>query len=147
MASSSKRQQTMAKRNREQAVKEKAALKLQKKYAAAQERQATGRGGDARAGRAGPALASGGDGRIMMRGTMAWFNEVKGHGYIWTDTGERLYVSQEGFVDGNAPKGRCAGLAVEFDVATTGEVREAVGSVLVEKDDPPRARRRHRAGR
>jgi hypothetical protein len=40
MASSSKRQQTMAKRNREQAVKEKAALKLQKKYAAAQERQA-----------------------------------------------------------------------------------------------------------
>jgi hypothetical protein len=30
----------MAKRNREQAVKEKAALKLQKKYAAAQARQA-----------------------------------------------------------------------------------------------------------
>ena len=40
MASSSKRQQTMAKRNREQAVKEKAALKLEKKYAAARERQA-----------------------------------------------------------------------------------------------------------
>lgn len=40
MASSSKRQQTMAKRNREQAVKEKTALRLQKKYAAAQERQA-----------------------------------------------------------------------------------------------------------
>ena len=40
MASSSKRQQTMAKLNREQAVKEKAALKLEKKYAAAKERQA-----------------------------------------------------------------------------------------------------------
>jgi hypothetical protein len=40
MASSSKRQQTMAKRNREQAVKEKAALRLEKKYAAAKERQA-----------------------------------------------------------------------------------------------------------
>jgi hypothetical protein len=40
MASSSKRQQTMAKRNREQAVKEKAALRLEKKYAAARERQA-----------------------------------------------------------------------------------------------------------
>jgi hypothetical protein len=40
MASTSKRQQTMAKRNREQAVKEKAALKLEKKYAAARERQA-----------------------------------------------------------------------------------------------------------
>jgi len=40
MASKSKRQQTMAKRNREQAVKEKTALRLQKKYAASQERQA-----------------------------------------------------------------------------------------------------------
>jgi hypothetical protein len=40
MASKSKWQQTMAKRNRELAVKEKAARRLQKKYAAAQERQA-----------------------------------------------------------------------------------------------------------
>jgi hypothetical protein len=38
MASSSKRQQTMAKRNREQAVREKRARKLAKKYAAAAER-------------------------------------------------------------------------------------------------------------
>ena len=30
----------------------------------------------------------------MMRGTMVWFNEEKGHGYISTETGERLYVSQ-----------------------------------------------------
>ena len=35
MASSSKRQQTMAKRNREQAVREKRELKLAKKHAAA----------------------------------------------------------------------------------------------------------------
>ena len=38
MASTSKRQQTAAKRNRELAVKEKRALKLAKKYAAAAER-------------------------------------------------------------------------------------------------------------
>jgi len=38
MASSSKRQQTAAKRNRELKIKEKRALKLAKKYAAAQER-------------------------------------------------------------------------------------------------------------
>jgi cold shock CspA family protein len=82
-----------------------------------------------------------------MRGTMVWFNEEKGHGYISTETGERLYVSERGFVDGKAPKGRCSGLPVEFDVATTGETREAVGSVLLEEDAPPRARRRHRAGR
>jgi hypothetical protein len=39
MASSSKRQQTMAKRNRELAVKEKRALKAAKKYAQAQIRK------------------------------------------------------------------------------------------------------------
>ena len=40
MASSSKRQQTMAKRNREQAVREKRELKLAKKHAAAAARNA-----------------------------------------------------------------------------------------------------------
>ena len=81
-----------------------------------------------------------------MRGTMAWFNEAKGHGYIWTDAGERLYVSRQGFTDGNAPQGRCAGLIVEFDVATHAEGREAVESFLVE-DERPRRARRHRSGR
>jgi cold shock CspA family protein len=83
----------------------------------------------------------------MMRGTMVWFNEEKGFGYISTEAGERLYVSQAGFAGGNAPIGRCAGLPVEFEVVTNGEGREAVGSVLVEEEAPPRARRRHRAGR
>ena len=81
-----------------------------------------------------------------MRDTMAWFNEAKGHGYIWTDAGERLYVSQQGFTGGNAPKGRCKGLVVEFDVATSTDGREAVESVLVEEELPRRARR-HRSGR
>jgi hypothetical protein len=39
VSSTSKRQQTMAKRNRELAVKEKAAKRLEKKYAAAKKRQ------------------------------------------------------------------------------------------------------------
>ena len=82
-----------------------------------------------------------------MRGTMVWFNEEKGHGYISTETGERLFVSEQGFAGGNAPKGRCAGLAVEFEIATNIDGREAVGSFLVEDPAPPRARRRHRAGR
>ena len=81
-----------------------------------------------------------------MRGTMAWFNEVKGHGYIWTETGERLYVSRQGFTGGNAPIGRCAGLVVEFDVATSAEGRRAIKSALVEEELPRRARR-HRSGR
>jgi hypothetical protein len=40
MGSSSKRQQTFAKKNREQKVREKRALKLEKKHAAAAARQA-----------------------------------------------------------------------------------------------------------
>ncbi len=40
MSSSAKRQQTMAKRNREQAVRERRALKQEKKQAAAAERRA-----------------------------------------------------------------------------------------------------------
>jgi len=75
-----------------------------------------------------------------MRGTMVWFNEEKGHGYISTETGERLYVSEHGFLDGNAPKGRCAGLPVEFEIATSMNGRQAVGSVLIEDDPPLRAR-------
>jgi cold shock CspA family protein len=81
-----------------------------------------------------------------MRGKMAWFNEEKGHGYITTDAGERIYVSQDGFAEGNAPKGRCAGLEVEFDVTENGEGRQAVRSVLVDDASPQRARRRYRAG-
>ena len=82
-----------------------------------------------------------------MRGTMVWFNEEKGHGYISTEAGERLFVSENGFLDGNVPKGRCAGLPVEFEVATSLKGRQAVCSVLVEQDEPRRARRRHRTGR
>lgn len=76
---------------------------------------------------------------------MAWFNEVKGHGYIWTETGERLFVSQKGFTGGKAPIGRCAGLAVEFEVSTSSDGRQAVESSLVEDAEPRRARR-HRSG-
>lgn len=81
-----------------------------------------------------------------MRGTMVWFNEEKGHGYIATEAGERLYVSRNGFRDGNAPKGRCAGLPVEFEVATSLDGRRAVASVLVDLMTPRRARRRYRGG-
>jgi len=81
-----------------------------------------------------------------MRGTMVWFNEDKGHGYISTEAGERLFVSENGFRGGIAPKGRCAGLPVEFEVATSLTGRQAVGSVLVETSNPRRARRRYRGG-
>jgi cold shock CspA family protein len=77
---------------------------------------------------------------------MLWFNEEKGHGYISTEEGERLYVAGAGFEDGRNPQGRCAGLPVEFDVAERDGNREAVSCVLVDEIAPPRARLR-RSGR
>jgi cold shock CspA family protein len=49
-----------------------------------------------------------------MRGEMLFFNEEKGAGFIRTEEGERLYVDRDGFLPGEAPEGRCAGLKVDF---------------------------------
>ena len=49
------------------------------------------------------------------RGKMLWFNEDKGHGYIETEEGERLYVEGTGFV-ADPPEGPVAGLVVEFRI-------------------------------
>jgi cold shock CspA family protein len=83
-----------------------------------------------------------------VRGTMLWFNEEKDHGYISTEEGERLYVHGTGFAGGVRPKGRCAGLAVDFRVTASEGERRAEATTLVSEIAPPRARRRHRgAGR
>ncbi len=70
-----------------------------------------------------------------MLGKMLWFNEEKNHGFIRTEEGERLYVDREGFLPGQAPVGRCAGLDVSFDVHENGDD--------VPEPDRRRARRRH----
>jgi cold shock CspA family protein len=49
-----------------------------------------------------------------MRGEMLFFNQEKGGGFIRTEEGERLYVDRSGFVPGEAPEGRCAGMRVDF---------------------------------
>ena len=78
-----------------------------------------------------------------MRGTMLWFNEEKDHGFISTEAGERLYIPGTGFSDGVRPKGRCAGLVVEFEVTSYEGTREAGGCAPVEEAAPARARRHH----
>jgi cold shock CspA family protein len=74
---------------------------------------------------------------------MLWFNELKDHGYISTEQGERLYVHGTGFAGGVRPQGPCAGLAVAFRVTDDGRLRQAEESVLVPQVAPRRARRRH----
>src|SRR5437588_48973 len=47
-------------------------------------------------------------------GSMLWFDEAKGYGFILTDAEERLYVDRTGFVPGQVPVGRCAKRRVEL---------------------------------
>lgn len=75
------------------------------------------------------------------KGEMLWFNEDKGHGYIRTADGERLYVDGAAFAAG-PPVGPCAGLHVDFDVAVTPDGRQAVAARIVPEVAPRRARRR-----
>jgi cold shock CspA family protein len=77
----------------------------------------------------------------LSRGKMLWFNEEKGHGFIATDAGERLYVAQDGFAVA-PPVGSCAGLDVEFAIDEHVEGRRAVNTRMVEFDAPRRARLR-----
>jgi CspA family cold shock protein len=77
------------------------------------------------------------------RGEMLWFNEEKGHGYIATDDGERLYVDASGFAETH-PVGPCAGLAVEFEIADGPTGRQAHAARMLPDPVHGRARRRRR---
>ncbi len=78
-----------------------------------------------------------------MRGTMLWFDERKDHGFISTEDAERLYVHGTGFTGGVRPKGRCAALAVAFDVTVDEGTRKAEDVHFVLDVAPRRARLRH----
>jgi hypothetical protein len=74
---------------------------------------------------------------------MLWFNEVKDHGFIRTEEGERLSVLGTGFAGGTRPKGRCADAVVAFEV-NEADGRQAVDVVFVPEVAARRARLRHR---
>jgi cold shock CspA family protein len=81
-----------------------------------------------------------------MHGTMLWFNEDKGFGFIRTDDGERLVVHANAFAPGHAPSGRCAGVSVSFE-RVDGDEPRAVAVTIVEESPQLRARMRHHARR
>jgi hypothetical protein len=74
------------------------------------------------------------------RGTMLWFNEVKDLGALRTDEGTRIEVPGEAFSAGEKPRGRCAGLEIEFQVLSS----EISGISFVPVVAPRRARKRSR---
>jgi hypothetical protein len=77
----------------------------------------------------------------MGRGTMLWFNEVKDLGALQTDDGIRIEVPGEAFSNGERPRGRCAGLEIEFQVLTD----QISGIAFVPVVPPRRARMRRRS--
>jgi hypothetical protein len=77
-----------------------------------------------------------------VNGTMLWFNEAKDYGFIRTENGERVQVDRDGFVDGAAPVGRCAGLPVRLTISERDGERIAVSVSLVLDEPRRRARRR-----
>ena len=77
-----------------------------------------------------------------MDGKMLFFNAEKDYGFIRTEEGERIAVNRAGFLSGEAPVGRCAGLAVELTPVETPEGRIATAVSLVVEKEVGRARRR-----
>ena len=83
-----------------------------------------------------------------MQGTMLWFNADKGYGFIQTEQGERLYVSQSGFLASHEPKPRCRGQEVSFQRQVREGDTRAVEVSFVRREEPRRARlRTPRGGR
>jgi hypothetical protein len=80
-----------------------------------------------------------------LNGTMLWFHEERGSGFVLSADGERLAVDRDAFI-GPAPVGRCAGLPVRFDVRELDGLRVATDVSVIEEEQPRRARRRGRAG-
>ena len=72
---------------------------------------------------------------------MLWFNEEKGHGFIATDDGERLFVAGDGFLEA-PPVGPCAGRPVAFEIGEDTAGRFARSTRFVEEIVPRRARLR-----
>jgi hypothetical protein len=77
-----------------------------------------------------------------MDGKMLFFNAEKDYGFIRTEEGERIAVNRAGFLSGEAPIGRCAGLAVKLTPVETPAGRIATAVSLVVEKEVGRARRR-----
>ena len=78
-----------------------------------------------------------------MRGELRFFNEVTQRGLIRT-TEEDYAVLGSGFVEGQIPVGRCAGVAVDFEVEGVDSESLAVRVSIVDVTPGRRARRHSR---
>jgi hypothetical protein len=81
--------------------------------------------------------------QTRIRGELRYFNEVTQRGLIRTTEGD-FGVLGSGFAEGEAPVGRCAGVAVDFEVETAETESLAVRVSIVDLTTGGRARRHSR---
>lgn len=65
---------------------------------------------------------------LFMKGTVKWFNNQKGYGFITDETGKDVFVHYSGLV-GDGFKSLDEGQAVEFDVQQGAKGPQAVNVV------------------
>ena len=66
-----------------------------------------------------------------MRGTVKWFNNQKGDGFITDENGQDVFVHYSGIVSERRFKNLYEGQTVEFDVVEAEKGRQAVNMRLV----------------
>jgi CspA family cold shock protein len=66
----------------------------------------------------------------MARGTVKWFNDAKGYGFIARDDGEDVFVHYSS-IEGEGYRTLVEGAEVEFEIEETPKGPRAVGVVVV----------------
>lgn len=66
-----------------------------------------------------------------MRGTVKWFNNQKGYGFITDENGQNVFVHYSGIVSERRFKNLYEEQTVEFDVVEAEKGRQAVNVRLV----------------
>lgn len=66
----------------------------------------------------------------MPRGTVKWFNDAKGYGFIARDDGEDVFVHYSS-IEGEGYRTLVEGAEVEFQIEETPKGPRAVGVVVV----------------
>lgn len=67
----------------------------------------------------------------MPKGTIKWFNDTKGYGFIAQDGGEDVFVHYSA-ISGEGYRSLAEGSRVEFEVETSGKGPRATNVVVVE---------------